>query len=255
MVNLKNIALALHNYHNDYGCFPPAYVADKNGRPMHSWRTLILPYLERRDIYDAYDFNEPWDGPNNIKLSDISFDYYHCPANKENGKAVTNYVAVVGSGTVWSGERGTKIEAITDGTNNTILLVELADTDIGWTEPRDITLEEAMGKCAVDEVSVPSSKHHTEATYLFKSLPIAGCIAMADGSVRILHKRPSAEDLAALLSINGGESVDMDRLARDIDYPLVQRLRWDHVIGLPLFLIAVVWFWYRLLRKRVDCGD
>src|SRR5687767_14136115 len=43
--NLKQIALALHNYHDVYGSFPPAYIADKDGRPMHSWRVLLLPYI------------------------------------------------------------------------------------------------------------------------------------------------------------------------------------------------------------------
>jgi len=39
--------LALFNYHDDYGSYPPAYIADESGRPMHSWRVLILPYLGR----------------------------------------------------------------------------------------------------------------------------------------------------------------------------------------------------------------
>ena len=61
--------MALQNYHQANGCFPPAYIADKNGKPMHSWRVLILPYLDRTILYKAYDFTEPWDGPNNKKLS------------------------------------------------------------------------------------------------------------------------------------------------------------------------------------------
>ena len=65
--NLRQIALALQSYHQANGCFPPAYVADKNGKPMHSWRVLILPYLGFDDLYKAYDFTEPWDGPNNKK--------------------------------------------------------------------------------------------------------------------------------------------------------------------------------------------
>ena len=44
--NLRKSRLALHNYHQANGCFPPAYIADKNGKPMHSWRVLILPYME-----------------------------------------------------------------------------------------------------------------------------------------------------------------------------------------------------------------
>ena len=56
---------ALQAYHQANGCFPPAYIADKNGKPMHSWRVLILPYLDYDDLYKAYDFSEPWDGPKN----------------------------------------------------------------------------------------------------------------------------------------------------------------------------------------------
>ncbi len=66
--NMHNITLALLNYEAKFHSFPPAYVADKNGRPMHSWRVLILPFLEYDDLYKQYNFNEPWDGPNNRKL-------------------------------------------------------------------------------------------------------------------------------------------------------------------------------------------
>src|SRR5262245_3382414 len=45
--NLKQIALALHNYDATYGSLPPAYIADASGKPMHSWRVLILPFLEQ----------------------------------------------------------------------------------------------------------------------------------------------------------------------------------------------------------------
>ena len=47
MSNLKQIGLALLNYEQTNGRLPPAAVADKQGKAMHSWRTLILPYLER----------------------------------------------------------------------------------------------------------------------------------------------------------------------------------------------------------------
>src|SRR4051812_10595310 len=67
--HLKEIGIALHNYHADYGVFPPAYVADASGRPLHSWRVLILPYLEQKPLYNRYNFSEPWDGPNNRRLA------------------------------------------------------------------------------------------------------------------------------------------------------------------------------------------
>jgi len=61
--NLCQIKLALQNYHSTYGSFPPAYVADATGKPMHSWRVLILPFLEQDSLYNAYSMAEPWDGP------------------------------------------------------------------------------------------------------------------------------------------------------------------------------------------------
>src|SRR5262245_15742705 len=66
--HLKQIGLALQNYHDTFGSFPPAYIADSKGQPIHSWRVLILPFIEQRQLYDKYRFDEPWDGPNNSNL-------------------------------------------------------------------------------------------------------------------------------------------------------------------------------------------
>ena len=67
--NLKHIGLALLNYNDIFGCFPPAYTTDANGKPMHSWRVLILPFIEQQTLYKRYRFDEPWDGPNNSLLA------------------------------------------------------------------------------------------------------------------------------------------------------------------------------------------
>ena len=74
--NLKQIAMALHNYAADYQALPPAFVADATGKPMHSWRVLILPYLEQQALYAQYNLSEPWDGPNNIQLLDKVPSYF-----------------------------------------------------------------------------------------------------------------------------------------------------------------------------------
>ena len=64
--HLNQLQLAFHNYHQAYGQFPPAFIADDNGTPMHSWRVLILPYIEQQALYNAYDFSEPWNGPKKL---------------------------------------------------------------------------------------------------------------------------------------------------------------------------------------------
>ena len=96
--NLRQIGLAIHNYESHNRHFPPAYVADENGKPMHSWRVLILPYLEQQALFDRYDMDEPWNGPNNSKLHDEIVDVYHCPSSNSDLK-YTDYVLITGEGT------------------------------------------------------------------------------------------------------------------------------------------------------------
>ena len=55
--NLKQIGLALHNYHEKYQAFPPAYTVDATGKPLHSWRTLILPFVDQQALYDKIDLS------------------------------------------------------------------------------------------------------------------------------------------------------------------------------------------------------
>ncbi|MFH1923215.1 MAG: DUF1559 domain-containing protein, partial [Planctomycetota bacterium] len=133
--NLKQIGLALHNYHDDHGCFPPAYIADEDGRPMHSWRVLILPYMEQGPLYDQYRFDEPWDGPNNRQLANIPVRYYACPRPGKQPSTTTNYVAIVGPDTAWPESNTTTVGDFTDGTSNTLLVVEVANSGIHWMEP------------------------------------------------------------------------------------------------------------------------
>ena len=97
---MHNIALALLNYEAKYHRFPPAYVPDKNGRPMHSWRCCSCR-SSVSILYQQYDFNEPWDGPNNRKLLAAHPRVFACPADKDIQTAwssQTSYVAVVGPG-------------------------------------------------------------------------------------------------------------------------------------------------------------
>jgi type II secretory pathway pseudopilin PulG len=67
--NLKQIGLALYNYEADYHAFPPAYTVDADGKPLHSWRTLILPYLDQQPLYARIDLSKPWDDPANARRS------------------------------------------------------------------------------------------------------------------------------------------------------------------------------------------
>src|SRR6056297_1698819 len=77
--NLKQIGLALHNYHDTYGSLPPAYTVDEQGRKLHSWRTLILPFLEEQALYEQIDLSQPWDSPANAAAFETIPIVYRCP--------------------------------------------------------------------------------------------------------------------------------------------------------------------------------
>jgi len=140
--NLKQISLALLNYEAANGCFPPAYVADENGRPMHSWRVLILPYMEQQALYDRYRFDEPWDSPNNRMVTNTALSIYRCPSAGQADPMETNYVMIVGPETVAFENSAVSIADISDGASNTILVIETADSGIRWAEPRDLNFGE-----------------------------------------------------------------------------------------------------------------
>jgi prepilin-type processing-associated H-X9-DG protein len=201
--NLKQIIIALYDYHDAYGSFPPAYIADKNGRPMHSWRVLILPFLEQKPLYDLYDLNEPWDGPNNRKLADVCVSIFNCPADNEEPSTMTSYLAVVGPNTAWPGSQPTCIMDFTDGTSNTLLLVEVANSGIHWMEPRDLHVLQMAPTVNPAAGQGVSSLH-----------PGGANAAFADGSVRFLPDNTSPEQLRAMLTRSGGESVELEDLGQ-----------------------------------------
>ena len=140
--NLAQIGLALHNYHDVYGSFPPAYLTDKAGAPLLSWRVLILPFLEHGDLYSQIKLDEPWNSPHNIRLAPLMPDVYRCPADANAKDGETSYVAVTGPETLWPGAQSRRLSD-TRATVETILLVEAADLGISWMEPRDMPFDAA----------------------------------------------------------------------------------------------------------------
>ncbi|HLA85506.1 MAG TPA: DUF1559 domain-containing protein [Thermoguttaceae bacterium] len=204
MDNLQQLSIALHAYHNAYGSFPPAYVADKKGRPMHSWRVLILPFLDQEELYKKYRFDEPWDGPNNKILVNEMPPCYRCP-NQPAGFHLgeTNYVAVVGPRAAWRTDRAVVREEIRDGDLWTILVVETKDSGIPWTAPRDLPWPPMPTQVNPSSGAGISSRHPGGAMALF-----------ADGYVYFLPD--SNKKVAAMLTIDGGEPVT----EKDLEYSL-----------------------------------
>jgi len=112
---------------------------DAAGRPLLSWRVHILPFIDEQKLYDEFHLDEPWDSEHNRKLIEKMPDAYRSPASKLKQKGLASYLLPIGEGTVCPGRRGVEFKEITDGTANTMLLVEVDDEQaVVWTKPEDL---------------------------------------------------------------------------------------------------------------------
>ena len=191
--NLKQIALAMHNYHDSYGTFPPAVTYSADGKPMHSWRVLLLPFLDEVALHAQYNMNEPWNSPANSQLLSRMPKVYACPSSPPE-LGVTHYAVPVGPRTMFPPERGVAAREITDGTSATLMVIETFGTSLNWMAPVDMTVS----------AGVPGAQ-----PVAFSSLHTGGFhVSLADGSVRYLsYDVATPQVLDAMLSRDGGEAV------------------------------------------------
>jgi hypothetical protein len=188
--------LAVANYHDAFGCYPPAYVADRDSKPMHSWRVLILPYLEHSTLYNAYNFAEPWDSPNNRKLADQIGQIYLRSGLDSDQKPTTSFVAVVGPETAWPGTRSLKREDLGDGSKTTLMVVEVPDGRFRWMEPRDLEFDRMSFRINDGSGRGLGSR-------------LGGArVVSAGGTVRTLPDGFDPHRLRAMMTANGGEAID-----------------------------------------------
>ncbi len=198
---LHAIGIALHNYHRDHGTLPPAVVKDEAGRPLYSWRVLLLPYLEDIRIVKQFHLDEPWDSPHNRTLADQTPPWY-VTGHSMDPPGTTRYQAFVGPGTAFE-RAGLTWADFPDGLGNTILIAE-ARTPVVWSQP-------------VDMKYAPEQPLPLLETGWTKPAEFLGCqigrkpagilVLMADGSTRMLPSDTNAMTLRALITRNGGEKV------------------------------------------------
>jgi hypothetical protein len=194
VTNLKQIALAMHNYHQTYKSFPPAYTRDKQGKPLLSWRVQILPFLDQQQaLHEQFHQDEPWDSPHNKTLIDKMPAVFACPseARKLRKSGMTTYLAPRGKATVLPGAAGVKLAELTDGTSNTIMVVDASDAlAVIWTKPDDWDVDPEPKREGL-------FGHHERGTEM----------SFADGSVRFIKATISPVLLRGLLTRNGNEII------------------------------------------------
>ena len=137
---LTDIAVAVCEYHDTYGCFPPPFFSDAAGKPLYSWRVRVNQLTGAANLaLDAYNFGLPWNDPSNLRVSGSCGDEFQCPSVRyPRGTGCTDYVMVLGEKTAT--RAGGAPSAV--GHDDQIIIVEIPDSDIYWTEPRDLVLGE-----------------------------------------------------------------------------------------------------------------
>jgi prepilin-type processing-associated H-X9-DG protein len=187
--NLKQLALAMHNYHDTYGHFPPQAIYSKDGKPLLSWRVLLLPFLEQDNLNRQFKLDEAWDGPHNQRLLAQMPKVFADPA-VDSKEPVTVYQAFIGPGAFFEDKKGMPISNFTDGTSNTLMIVEAAKP-VPWTKPQDLPYDPNQ--------PLPKLGGHR---------PGGFNAAFCDGSVRFLRQTIKESVLRALITRNGGEVID-----------------------------------------------
>jgi hypothetical protein len=134
---LSQLALAIRNYQEHHGHMPAAFIPDEVGRPSHSWRIVILPFMGEEDAYNGYAFSEPWNGPHNVQWARKHHSLaqiFKCPSDPGSDEC-TSYLAPTGDKSLWP---GSKPHRLTDEDLTRVLLVEVRESTIHWMEPRDL---------------------------------------------------------------------------------------------------------------------
>jgi hypothetical protein len=198
MNNLKQIALAMHNYHDTYRAFPAPANYDDDGKPLLSWRVHILPFIEQKTLYDMFKLDEPWDSKHNKELIKHMPMIYQVPGGLKVDDGKTCYLVPTGDDTAFpkgtgGSAHGLRLATITDGTSNTIMALEAApEKAVVWTKPEDWEFDpEKPNKGLVGH------------------RPNGFLAAWCDGSVRFIQKSTRDEVLKAIFTRAGGEVVEL----------------------------------------------
>lgn len=208
--NMKQIGLAIENYHASYNVYPSPNFGG------HSWRIRSLGFVMASSMHSNYSYDLPWDSDLNYSLdsrplptkSDELVIYgmpgtYACPSDGD-ATHQTAYLMLVGPSAFGKPGGFRRSDEITDGLETTIAVAETRSRDIHWLEPVDFDATEMS--FVVNDFAMPSiSSDH----------PRGPAVLFCDGAVYRLSARTDPQIVEAMVTINGGEELDRGRLVLD----------------------------------------
>jgi hypothetical protein len=194
--NLQQIGLALHNYHDVHGQFPPSGIHGEDGTAYHGWQTMLLPYVDQAPLYNQINFDVPWDDPANSGLFFTVVPIYLHPSISESpvdsqGRALSHYA---GNSQLFLPNGTMRMRDIIDGTSNTMMAGEVAAGFKPWGDPSNVRDPAAGLAIGGNTFHGPAGQNGTQ-------------ILLGDGSVRFVQDNVNPAILQAIATPAGGEPV------------------------------------------------
>lgn len=184
----------MHSYGDRNGSFPPAAVVSREGKPLLSWRVLILPFIEQQELYNQFRLDEPWDSPHNIQLlPSMPGTFLPFDGRTTDEPNTTFFRVFVGNGAAFEWNRGLSIrDEFPDGTSNTVLIIQAAEA-VPWTKP--------------DELEYSPNRPLPKLGGIFRN---TFQVALANGQVQSVPDSVSETTLRAAITRNGGDQLGKD---------------------------------------------
>ena len=239
MNNMKQLGLAILNYEAARQNFPEAKKIVQ-GNP-HSWRVTILPEIEQQTLFEMYDYSQPWNSPGNRKIAQIQVGCMTCPSSNATSK--TPYKLVTGPGTLFEDGKLPTFDQITDGTSNTIIMIEDNGNPVDWTDPDgDVSIDEAVK--ILSQQSISTSVHHSNGQY--KTTYFGTHVFLADGSVQRIGFNADPEVLRrAFLCADGELTDDLTKLGHPITV-----IRYGAIIATVIYVLLAIAPIVPFIRER-----
>ena len=239
--NLRAIGTGILGYEADHGHFPPPYIADEAGKPMHSWRVLILPYVGGKAVYNQYNFDEPWNSPSNAKLlSAVPALYQHA----EHSGAMCHYSAIVGGNSIWEPTTRISWNELSDGASRTLLVCE-SPRPVPWTKPQDLTPNEFLAAIQKNR----RFGHDVFEQFFTGSATRMFGVCFSDGHVETFTTKLDPVAFRNVVSINDGAQLDKGNLTRSNGFRYV---KWERVVGIAVLACLGAFSAIRVVWRRGD---
>lgn len=201
---MRALGVAMHNYHDVYGAFPPAAVMNDDGAPQVSWRTLLLPYVGRQPLYGRVNLGLDWDDPANGNVRNTAVPQFQADGIVVLSPLETHYLLLTGEGTAFPGGKSTSLDELERPANQVALAVLVQSLGVEWSEPEDLPVED-----------LPEMLRSGVVT---DSLGMVS-VLMADGTVQQLDLGVATRSLAALTQIkdSANSTADVDAVTEGME--------------------------------------